>query len=164
MIINCVDEQERLNESIFTKINQAASEVFRQEFTLPTEEEERLEVSLTITDGENIRSINSDFRGIDRVTDVLSFPQYESPEDVEADLEILDEEISIPLGDVVICYERACEQAQEYGNTKAREITYLFVHSMMHLLGYDHMEEDEKKVMRAHEESVMAAIDLRRDE
>lgn len=164
MIINCVDEQGRLDESVFTKITEAASEVFRQEFDLPPEAEDRLEVSLTITDGETIRSINSDFRGIDRVTDVLSFPQYESAEAAAADLEMLDEEISIPLGDVVICYDRACEQAEEYGNTEAREITYLFVHSMMHLLGYDHMEEDEKKVMRAHEESVMEAIDLRRTE
>lgn len=164
MIINCVDEQERLDEAVFTKIQEAASEVFRQEFELPEEEEGRMEISLTITDGETIRSINADFRGIDRVTDVLSFPQYESPEDVEADLEMLDDEISVPLGDVVICYDRACEQAEEYGNTEARELTYLFVHSMMHLLGYDHMEEEEKKVMRAHEESVMTAIDLRRAE
>ena len=110
-----------------------------------------------------IRQINREYRDIDRVTDVLSFPQYESAEAVAEELKSLDEEISVLLGDVVICYKRACEQAMEYGNTEERELTYLFVHSMMHLLGYDHMEEEEKKVMRLHEENVMSAVDLKRE-
>ena len=111
MRIDCVDENGRLQEAAFTKILEAASEVFRQEFDLPAEEEERLEVSLTITDEETIRQINREYRGIDRVTDVLSFPQYESAEAVAEELKSLDEEISVLLGDVVICYKRACEQA-----------------------------------------------------
>ena len=94
---------------------------------------------------------------------MLSFPQYESAEAVAEELKSLDEEISVLLGDVVICYKRACEQAVEYGNTDDRELTYLFVHSMMHLLGYDLMEEEEKKVMRLHEENVMSAVDLKRE-
>lgn len=163
MRIDCVDENGRLQEVAFTKILEAAAEVFRQEFDLPAEEEERMEVSLTITDEETIRQINREYRGIDRVTDVLSFPQYESAEAVAKELKSLDEEISVLLGDVVICYKRACEQAVEYGNTEERELTYLFVHSMMHLLGYDHMEEEEKKVMRLHEENVMSAVDLKRE-
>ena len=122
--------------------------MFRQEFDLPAEEEERMEVSLTITDEETIRQINREYRDIDRVTDVLSFPQYESAEAVAEELKSLDEEISVLL---------------EYGNTEERELTYLFVHSMMHLLGYDHMEEEEKKVMRLHEENVMSAVDLKRE-
>ena len=123
----------------------------------------RLEVSVTITDEETIQAINAEYRGIDKVTDVLSFPQYNDAEDVMDELEMLDPEISVLLGDVVICYKRACEQAVEYGNSEDREITYLFVHSMMHLLGYDHMEEEERRVMRMHEERVMDAIDLRRE-
>ncbi len=123
----------------------------------------RLEVSVTITDEETIQAINAEYRGIDKVTDVLSFPQYNDAEDVMDELQMLDPEISVLLGDVVICYKRACDQAVEYGNSEDREITYLFVHSMMHLLGYDHMEEEERRVMRAHEERVMDAIDLRRE-
>ncbi len=163
MIIDCIDEANLLKPGTLDKIKQASAEVFRQEFELEPEEEERLEVSLTITDEETIRQINADYRNIDRVTDVLSFPQYSCAEEVEEELAQLDEEISVLLGDVVICYKRACEQAVEYGNSEEREITYLFVHSMMHLLGYDHMEDDERKVMRTHEESVMTAIDLKRD-
>ena len=163
MRIDCVDENGRLQEAAFTKILEAASEVFRQEFDLPAEEEERMEVSLTITDEETIRQINREYRDIDRVTDVLSFPQYESAEAVAEELKSLDEEISVLLGDVVICYKRACEQAVEDGNTEERELTYLFVHSMMHLLGYDHMEEEQKNVMRVHEEKVMSAVDRKRE-
>ena len=90
MRIDCVDENGRLQEAAFTKILEAASEVFRQEFNLPAEEEERMEVSLTITDEETIRQINREYRDIDRVTDVLSFPQYESAEAVAEELKSLD--------------------------------------------------------------------------
>ncbi len=186
MIIDCIDESGYLSEQILAKIKQASDEVFRQEFRRfdgnrgdsikpgdnssnngtwkrPDEEaNDRLEVSVTITDEETIQAINAEFRNIDKVTDVLSFPQYNDTEEVTAELEKTDAEISIPLGDVVICYKRACEQALEYGNSVEREITYLFVHSMMHLLGYDHMEEEERRVMRTHEERVMDAIDLKR--
>lgn len=122
-----------------------------------------LEVSLTITDAEAIREINAAYRNVDQVTDVLSFPQYESAEEVREEILHCPDGCVIPLGDVVICMDRALEQAAEYGNTEEREVTYLFVHSMMHLLGYDHMEEEEKKIMRRHEESVMRAIGLERE-
>ena len=130
-------------------------------------EEYPLELSITVVGGEEIRSINSEFRGIDKVTDVLSFPQYETVEDLAYELEdALDEDsVSIftpMLGDVVLCYDRACEQAEEYGTGVQRELVYLTVHSIFHLLGYDHMEEDEKAEMRAREEAVMAAIGLAR--
>lgn len=162
MIIDCIDEAGLLKPVTLDKIKQASSQVFRQEFRLEPSQENRLEVSLTITDEETIQQINREYRNIDRVTDVLSFPQYADAEDVEKELEQLDSEISLLLGDVVICYKRACEQAVEYENSEEREITYLFVHSMMHLLGYDHMEEEERQEMRIHEEQVMTAIDLAR--
>ncbi len=182
MIIDCIDEAGYLSEQILAKIKQASDEVFRQEFRRcgdncgdsikpeddgtwerPDEEaNDRLEVSVTITDEETIQAINAEFRNINKVTDVLSFPQYNDAKDVATELAKTNADISILLGDVVICYKRACEQALEYGNSEEREITYLFVHSMMHLLGYDHMEEEERRVMRTHEERVMDAIDLRR--
>ena len=95
------------------------------------------------------------YRGIDNDTDVLSFPQFE-------DMSMLPEEGEICLGDVVICPEKACLQAEEYGHSQMREMVYLFVHSILHLLGYDHMEADEKAVMRQKEEEAMKEIDLGR--
>ena len=106
---------------------------------------------------EEIHELNKLHRGVDKPTDVLSFPQFE---DV---CEEAPEEGEICLGDVVICREKAAEQAEEFGHSFEREILYLFVHSVLHLLGYDHMEEGEKKVMRAREEKIMEHIDVLRD-
>ena len=100
--------------------------------------------------------MNAAYRQKDAVTDVLSFPQYD-------DLNDLDNEEEICIGDVVICSEVAHRQAEEYGHSYERELLYLFVHSILHLLGYDHMEEDEKKEMRRREEDVMDKIGLKRD-
>ncbi len=103
------------------------------------------EVSVLITDNENIRLLNHDFRQIDRETDVLSFPMED------------DERL---LGDIVISLEKAYAQAAEYGHTPAREIGFLTVHSILHLYGYDHMEEEERKKMRKMEEKILTAIGL----
>ena len=104
---------------------------------------------------EEIRSLNRDYRGVDSVTDVLSFPQFEATDD-------LPEAGEICLGDVVICEDSVKEQADEYGHSYEREFIYLFVHSLLHLLGYDHMEDEEKAAMRNREEAVMNQLDLRR--
>lgn len=136
-------------------------------------DEERIEISLTFVEPEEIKEINSQFRNIDKVTDVLSFPQFsdvgELKKEIEAldynreDFELEEDELSeIPIGDVVICTQRAKEQAEEFGHSLDREIVYLFVHSILHLLGYDHMQEDEKAVMRAREEEIMNFVDLPR--
>lgn len=126
---------------------------------LCTEEEgidaDRVEISLTFVDGEEIRELNYQFRNVDKVTDVLSFPQYD-------DLNCIPEDEEILLGDVVICTEQAERQAIEYGHSMEREIVYLFIHSVCHLLGYDHMDENEKALMRAKEESVMERINVMR--
>ena len=103
------------------------------------------EISVTFVTDEEIRELNAQFRGIDRATDVLSFPQFEDVQDIP-------DEGPAVLGDVVISLERARAQAEEFGHSEKRETIYLFVHSILHLLGYDHMEEDEKKEMRAAEE------------
>ncbi len=116
---------------------------------------DRAEVSLTFVSGEEIRALNRDYRGVDKVTDVLSFPQYEDFNEIPEQGEIL-------LGDVVICREQAIKQAGELGHSKEREIVYLFIHSICHLLGYDHMAEGDKREMRSKEEEVMAKIRLER--
>ena len=112
------------------------------------------ELSVTLTDDEHIHALNKKFRGIDRATDVLSFAFRESdePEIVGADFEI--------LGDVIISLERAKIQAEEFGHSFLREIIFLEVHGLLHLLGYDHMVPEEKAVMRSKEEAVMQLIGL----
>ena len=168
MIINYSDEENRLDEQIRKYFHEAACCVIAQELPGVIEsgmlpDAVPVEISVTVTDGEEIRAINREYRDVDSVTDVLSFPQYNDREQVAAEIGAHDAEgFDIPLGDVVLCYDRATEQAKEYGNSNERELTYLFVHSMLHLLGYDHMEADEKAVMRMHEESVMEGMGLGR--
>lgn len=117
--------------------------------------DERVEISVTFVEAEEIRSLNREYRDNDKVTDVLSFPQFD-------DLNEIPDFGEICLGDVVICKERAEEQAEEFGHSFEREIIYLFTHSILHLLGYDHMEDDEKKEMRQREEEVMEYLGIGR--
>ncbi|MDO5332324.1 MAG: rRNA maturation RNase YbeY [Bacillota bacterium] len=116
-----------------------------------------VELDVSIVSAEEIQLLNKEYREIDKVTDVLSFPQFEN---VQGLLENLDDEIETLLGDVVICYDVAEKQAEEYGTGISRELVYLFVHSVFHLLGYDHMDEADKKEMRQAEETVMEEIGL----
>ncbi len=116
---------------------------------------DNMEVSLSFVSKEEIHDLNKSYRNVDSPTDVLSFPLIEDMEDMDDGEEIL-------LGDVVICQEKAEDQAEEYGHSVERELVYLFVHSICHLLGYDHMEEDEKAEMRQREEAVMTALSLER--
>lgn len=117
---------------------------------------EKCSVSVSFVDKDEIKRMNKTHRGIDKVTDVLSFPQFENIGEAPTDTDIL-------LGDVVICPEVAAEQAEEYGHSQMRELLYLFTHSILHLLGYDHEAEDEKAVMRDKEEKVMEALGLTRE-
>lgn len=117
--------------------------------------EENCEFSLSFVDREEIKELNSTYRGVDKVTDVLSFPQFE-------DFSELPEDQIICLGDIVICEDRAKEQAEEFGHSYEREVIYLFTHSVLHLLGYDHMDEEEKAEMREREEEVMTELKLKR--
>ena len=115
------------------------------------------EVSVTIVDNEEIRKINNKFRNIDRATDVLSFPL------IDFDNESLpDDGSKIYLGDIIISIERAKEQAKEYGHSIDREIGFLTAHSMLHLLGYDHMVPEEEKEMFAKQEEILNNLGLRR--
>ena len=114
------------------------------------------EVSLVLTDDSYIHELNRDYRGVDRPTDVLSFAQNEG-EQVEAA-----EEAEELLGDVIISLETAQRQALEYGHGFDREVSFLTVHGVLHLLGYDHMEEDDRTVMRGKEEAAMEQLNLQR--
>lgn len=113
------------------------------------------EISVSIVDNEEIRQINKQFRNIDRETDVLSFPMLTFAEGEMAERNENDE---IVLGDIIISLERAREQAAEYGHSLKREIAFLTAHSMLHLLGYDHMEpEEEAEMFRRQKEILMQA-------
>lgn len=118
------------------------------------------ELSLLITDNEEIKIYNRDYRGMDQATDVLSFPMYEAEE--LAHLKGADLPQTLLLGDIIISRERAEEQAREYGHSFSREIAYLFLHGILHLLGFDHLEEEEKEEMRAREEEILNKFSLAR--
>ena len=118
-----------------------------------------IEISVSFVDDEAIHELNREYRNVDRVTDVLSFPMFEKGEVAEA----LCEYGLLELGDVVINAEQCKRQAEEYGHSYERELVYLFVHSMFHLLGYDHEEDSQKTEMRAKEESVMQKLELGRE-
>ena len=112
---------------------------------------EEAEVDLLFVDNGAIREMNLEYRDKDSATDVLSFPMYEADEEIDDEEEIL-------FGDIVISLERAQEQCVEYGHSLEREVMYLLVHVLLHLAGYDHMEEEDKKEMRAREEHLLAII------
>ena len=146
-----LEEGQALEKELEDKMMKAADFLLKKENV----DSDRAEISLTFVTKEEIKELNSMYRGIDNDTDVLSFPQFE-------DMSMLPEEGEICLGDVVICPEKARLQAEEYGHSQMREMVYLFVHSILHLLGYDHIEADEKAVMRQKEEEAMKEIDLGR--
>ena len=124
------------------------------------------EVDVLLTDDEGIRAINNAYRKIDRATDVLSFPMFElTPGKLPASWESYKDPDTglVPLGDMAISLERAKQQAAEFGHSARREVGYLTIHSILHLLGYDHVDEGPmKKQMRAAEEAILAEIELPR--
>lgn len=114
------------------------------------------EVDITIVDDEEIHQLNRDYRNVDRPTDVLSFALDEDDED---EPELLEGQLHL-LGDIIISAETATRQAEEFGHGLEREVVYLAVHGLLHLLGYDHMVEEDKVIMRAKEEEALRAINL----
>ena len=125
------------------------------------------EVDVLLTNDVGIHQINLDMREVDRPTDVLSFPEFEfAPGDppTEKDEDCFDIATGLlPLGDMVISVERVKEQAKEYGHSAKRELSYLVVHSVLHLLGYDHLDEGPQKVqMRAREDAIMEELGILR--
>lgn len=127
------------------------------------------EINIVLTNNEEIHKINKEYRNIDRPTDVLSFPmlEYEKPGDfsrVEEDMSLFHPESGeLLLGDIMISVEKIREQAMEYGHSLERELGFLVAHSVLHLCGYDHMEEEERKIMEAKQREIMDQIALKRD-
>lgn len=127
------------------------------------------EVSLLLTHNDEIHEMNLEHRGIDRATDVLSFPMLDF--DHPGDFSIIDEETAdvfdpesgeLMLGDIVISVDKVLEQAQEYGHSPKREYAFLIAHSMLHLCGYDHMDDEERKVMEEKQRAIMEKINILR--
>lgn len=143
-----------------------AKEVLRSEGC-----DREVEISLTITNDEGIQELNREFREIDRPTDVLSFPNvsYEEAGDFsvmegEQEVDLLNPDTgNIMFGDIVVNEDRVRSQAQEYGHSTKREFAFLIAHSMLHLCGYDHMEEDEAKVMEKKQSDVLNTLGITRD-
>ena len=122
------------------------------------------EIDVELTDDETIHEINRDMREVDRATDVLSFPMFELLPGELPDTEDADPGTGlVPLGDMVISLEHVAAQAKEYGHSNRRELAYLVTHSVLHLLGYDHLDEGPMKAqMREHEERIMTLLELER--
>lgn len=124
------------------------------------------EVEVVITDNERIHEVNKEFRDIDRPTDVLSFPMVEY--DTPGDFDVLEESEEcfnpetgeLLLGDIMISVDKVKEQAANYGHSEERELGFLIAHSMLHLFGYDHMEDDEREVMERKQEEILQKIGL----
>ncbi|WPX09973.1 rRNA maturation RNase YbeY [Caldicellulosiruptor danielii] len=124
-------------------------------------EEENFEISVLIVDNNFIKELNRNYRNVNKETDVLSFPIFEFKNGkLLEDIVIMEDEI--PLGDIVISIEKAAQQAKEFGHSLEREVAYLTVHSVLHLLGFDHIEEDDRKVMREYEEQILQSMGLTR--
>lgn len=115
-------------------------------------------ISVTLTTPQVIKELNKEYRNIDKETDVLSFPMFEKQEIEERKNPIVVE----VLGDIVISIPRVEEQAKEYGHSFERELAYMVVHGFYHLMGYDHMEDDDKKIMREKEENVLQKLKIER--
>ena len=154
MKLEIINNQQKLpfGEEGVELIKIAAQAVFED-----TSFSEDTEISVTIVDDEQIKEINREYRNIDKSTDVLSFPMYSYSEPMVPQ-EIIDGECV--LGDIVISLET--RQAAEYGHSAERELSFLTVHSMLHLLGYDHIQEHERTMMREREEYYLEKIGQRR--
>lgn len=128
------------------------------------------EISLLYVDNQEIKELNNQHRNINKETDVLSFPMLDYPEgkvfkdtysNEKFSKDFFDDEYLV-LGDIVISLEKALEQSEEYNHSFTREVLYLCIHSVLHLLGYDHMIEEEKKIMRIREEEILSAFSIKR--
>lgn len=155
LLLDYTSEQSdfEIDEKMISLLKSAAVSVLKNENLSG-----KFEISLTFCSEEEIKQLNSAHRGINKVTDVLSFPMGEGgeyPENLSSG--------ALILGDIVICAKRAVEQAKEYGHSIEREFAFLCAHSVLHLLGYDHMEENEAKQMEALQEKALEDINIRRE-
>ena len=140
-------------------IKKVVEQCFKEEHL----ENSQLYISITLTNPENIHKINKEYRNVDKETDVLSFPMFEK---VEIDNKVKNNDFQHEdvLGDIVISIEKVKGQAQEYGHSFERELAYMIVHGFYHLMGYDHIKEEDKILMRPKEECVLNKLEIRRGE
>ena len=122
-------------------------------------ENSKLYITITLTNPEHIRKINKEFRKIDRPTDVLSFPMFEKDE-LEKKIKEKDFMHEDVLGDIIISIPKVEEQAKEYEHSLEREVSYMVVHGFYHLMGYDHIKEEDKKIMRPKEEKILNVLKI----
>ena len=149
-----LDENEEY-EKIITPV---LAECYREENL----ENSKLTIQITLTNPDNIRKLNKQYRNIDKETDVLSFPMFEK-EEIDLKIEKNDFPNEDILGDMVISIARVKEQAVEYGHSFKRELSYMVVHSFYHLMGYDHMEETDKVEMRKKEDVILNRLGITRN-
>ena len=124
-------------------------------------QDSKLYITVTLTTPKNIQEINNKYRKIDKATDVLSFPMFEK-EELELKIKNKDYKHEDILGDIIISVEKVGEQAKEYGHSFERELSYMLVHGFYHLMGYDHIKEEDKMIMRPKEEKVLSALNITR--
>lgn len=148
-------EEKREYEEIVKKV---ISQCFKEEKL----ENSKLSITITLTTPRNIQKINKEYRNIDKATDVLSFPMFEKDE-LDEKIQKNDFEYEDILGDIVISIERVEEQAKEYEHSFEREFSYMLVHGFYHLMGYDHIQEEDKIIMRPKEEKVLLDLKIKRN-
>lgn len=136
-------------------------QVIKKCYNVENLEDSKLYINVILTNPANIKKINRDYRNIDKETDVLSFPMFEK-KDLELKLKNKGFEHIDILGDIIISINQVEKQAIEYGHSFERELSYMVVHGFYHLMGYDHMEEEEKKIMRSKEEIVLNELEITR--
>ncbi len=164
MTVDFENEQEQSFDFDFQEVASQVIETVLDQEQCPYE----AQVSLVLTDDETIHRTNLEFRKIDRATDVLSFPMVDFPAPAEYSVLEEDETCFHPesgellLGDIMISIPRAVEQAQSYGHSIKREYAFLVAHSMLHLLGYDHMEEEERQIMEEKQEQALQKLHIAR--
>ena len=145
------------NKEYENVINKVLTKCFEEEKL----QDSKLYITVTLTNPENIQKINKEYRNIDRATDVLSFPMFEKDE-LEEKIRNNNFEYEDVLGDLIISIEKVREQAKEYGHSFERELSYMLVHGFYHLMGYDHIEEEDKKKMRPKEEKILNDLKILR--
>ena len=141
-----------------TEFEELINKVLEECFLVENMQDSKLYIDVTLTNPENIKKLNNQYRNIDKETDVLSFPMFEKDE-IE---EVKSTEYRESLGDIVISIERVKEQSIEYEHSFEREFAYMLVHGFYHLMGEDHIEEADKKVMREKEEYVLNRLQISR--
>lgn len=153
IVYNDIEENKEYEEVIKKVINQC----YKEEKI----ENSKLFITITLTNPENIQKINKEYRDIDKPTDVLSFPMFEK-EELDKKIENNLFEYEDILGDIIISIERVKEQAQEYNHSFERELSYMVVHGFYHLMGYDHIKEEDKNKMRPKEEKILQDLKIER--